>query len=173
MIWRDAVTVRNKHLMLLDRASAALARFELVLSSAAMILLLALNGYAIIGRHLLGNYPSWIIEVTETLLVTIVFLGGAWLYRARRHIAVTVLVDGVLRNTWLRRVLVVAGELVVLAFALVTLWQAAKYQPILFARQTPVLGLPANIVSAAVPVAYLSIAISSLCHLRRLGPRAA
>jgi TRAP-type C4-dicarboxylate transport system permease small subunit len=159
--------------MLLDRINATLARFELVVSSAAMILLLALNGYAIVGRYVLGNYPSWIIEVTETLLVSVVFLGGAWLYRARRHIAVTVLIDGMLRGTSIRRVLLIGGELVVLAFALVTLWQAAKYQPILFSRQTPVLGLPANIVSAAVPVAYLSIVISGLCHLRGLLARPA
>lgn len=159
--------------MLLDRISATLARFELVVSSAAMMLLLALNGYAIVGRYVLGNYPSWIIEVTETLLVTIVFLGGAWLYRARRHIAVTVLIDGLLRNSAVRRWLLLAGELAVLAFALVTLWQAAKYQPILFSRQTPVLGLPANVVSAAVPIAYLSIVVSSLGQLRALAGRRA
>lgn len=155
--------------MLLDRISEALARIEMSLASAAMLLLLALNGYAIFARFLLGDYPSWIIEVTETLLVVVVFLGGAWLYRTRRHIAVTVLIDGALRDTRIRRVLLVLGELAVLAFALVTLWQAAKYQPILFSRKTPALGLPANVVSAAVPVAYLSIVISSLRQLRRLG----
>lgn len=154
--------------MLLDRISTGFARFELVASSAAMLLLLALNGYAIVARYVLGLYPSWIIEVTETLLVTIVFLGGAWLYRVRRHIAVTMLVDGVLRDSRARHWLIVAGELAVLAFALVTLWQAAKYQPILFSRQTPVLGLPANVISAAVPIAYVSIVVSSLSQLRAL-----
>jgi len=158
--------------MLLDRISEALARFEMTMATAAMLLLLALNGYAILGRYLLGDYPSWIIEVTETLLVVIVFMGGAWLYRTRRHIAVTILIDGVLKDTLARRILLFLGEVAVLIFALVTLWQAAKYQPILLSRKTPVLGLPANVMSAAVPIAYLSIVISSVRHLRALGARA-
>jgi TRAP-type C4-dicarboxylate transport system permease small subunit len=141
-------------------------------ASAAMIVLLVSNGYAIAGRYLFAAHPAWIIEVTETMLVVMVFAGGSWLYRENRQIAITMLVEKLQPNGWPRRSLAMIGEIAVLVFALVTLWQAAKYQPILFSRKTPVLGLPANLSSLMVPIAYIAIALTSIERLRALWRRA-
>ena len=137
-------------------------------ASAAMILLLALNGYAIFARALLARYPAWIIEVTETLMVCIVFLGGAWLYRAGRHVAVDYFTGLLPADGAAARAIRIAVELAILAFALVTLWQAWVYQPILFSRKTTALGLPANVLSIAVPFAYASIVLAGVERLARL-----
>jgi hypothetical protein len=48
------------------------------------------------------------------------------------------------------------------------LWQAAVYQPILFARVTTALGMPYNVVSSMIPVAYFSIAVTALHRLLAL-----
>jgi len=149
----------------LSRINAWLARAEMAVASAAMILLLIFNGYAIAARYLFARYPAWIIEVTEAFLVVIVFAGGSWLYRNHRQIAITLLIDRLRADGAPRRWLVALGELAVLAFALVLLWQAAKYQPILFSRKTPVLGLPANLSSLMVPLAYIAIALTSVERL--------
>jgi TRAP-type transport system small permease protein len=144
----------------------------MTVASAAMIVLLVTNGYAIAGRYLFSAHPAWIIEVTEAMLVAMVFAGGSWLYRENRQIAITLLIDKLEPAGLPRRALVLFGELAVLAFALVTLWQAAKYQPILFSRKTPVLGLPANLSSIMVPIAYVAIALTSLERLQKLLRRA-
>jgi TRAP-type C4-dicarboxylate transport system permease small subunit len=152
----------------LARLDAWVGAAEMHVASVAMLVLLATNGYAIASRYLFALHPAWIIEVTEALLVVVVFAGGSWLYRARRQIAITMLVDRLATDGMARRVLDGAAELVVLIFALVTLWQAAKYQPILASRKTPVLGLPANLSSIMVPVAYAAIALTSIVRLRQI-----
>lgn len=152
----------------LARLNLWLGSAEMAVASVAMAVLLATNGYAIAGRYLFGAHPAWIIEVTEAMLVIVVFAGGSWLYRENRQIAITLLIDKLAPTGLPRRVLVLVGELAVLAFALVTLWQAAKYQPILFSRKTPVLGLPANLSSVMVPIAYVAIALTSIERLRKL-----
>lgn len=152
----------------LSRLNAWIGSAEMAIASAAMILLLATNGYAIAARYFFNLHPAWIIEVTEALLVTVVFAGGSWLYRQRRQIAITLLVERLAPGGAARRRLELLGELVVLVFALVTLWQAATYQPILASRKTPVLGLPANFSSMMVPLAYIAIALTSLERLRAL-----
>lgn len=158
---------------LLGRLNAWIGSAEIAVASVAMIALLTANGYAIAGRYLFSTHPAWIIEVTEALLVVIVFAGGSWLYRENRQIAITLLIDKLQPAGLPRRALVLIGELAVLVFALVTLWQAAKYQPILFSRKTPVLGLPANLSSIMVPIAYVAIALTSVERLQKLFRRAA
>ena len=142
-----------------------LGRIELSLITVFIGLLLVLNAYAVIARYFFAYYPPWIIEVSEGLLVYIVFLGGAWLYRERRQIAMTVLVDRVIPEGPWRNLVIAVGEVAVLVFVLVTLWQAAVYQPILFQRQTEVLGLPKNMSSILVPVAYVSILLACIENL--------
>lgn len=146
---------------LLARINQRLAQFEINTACAAMVLLLALNGYAIAARYLFNRYPAWIIEVTETLMVCVVFLGGAWLYRDGRQVAVSFFVDLLRADGRLRKITRIGVELAIVAFAIVTLWQAAVYLPILAARKTPVLGFSANLVSAAVPLAYASILLAA------------
>ena len=153
---------------MLARLNQRIAQFEIGAASAAMILLLALNGYAIFARALLARYPAWIIEVTETLMVCIVFLGGAWLYRAGRHVAVDYFAGRLPAGGAAARAVRIGVEAAILVFALVTLWQAWVYQPILFSRKTTALGLPANVLSIAVPFAYASIVLAGAERLARL-----
>jgi TRAP-type C4-dicarboxylate transport system permease small subunit len=156
---------------LLARLNRRIAQFEMSAACLAMILLLALNGYAIFARAFLDRYPAWIIEVTETLMVCIVFLGGAWLYKSGRHVAVDYFVTLLRSDGSAVRIIRIAVELAILAFALVTLWQAWVYQPILFSRKTTALGLPANVLSAAVPLAYASIVLAALERLIQMRRR--
>ena len=67
-----------------------------------------------------------------------------------------------------RKIIRIGVELAIVAFAIVTLWQAAVYLPILAGRNTPVLGFSANLVSAAVPVAYASILLAAVERLWNL-----
>ena len=151
--------------MLLRRLNSAFAAFEIAASTALLAILFIANAYALVARYFFSIYPPWIIEVSEALMVSLVFLGGAWLYRERRQIAVQVFVEALPEGKWPRRLLQGFGELMVFAFALLTLWQAMRYQPILAQSKTPVLGLPKNVSSIMVPVAYLSIVLAAVERL--------
>jgi TRAP-type transport system small permease protein len=153
----------------LESANRRLAAFEIGAITLLISILFLANAYAVLSRDLLGRYPAWIIEVSELLMVWLVFLGGAWLYRARRQIAMVALVEALPAAP--RRLLEITGELVVLGFACLVLWQGLRYQPVLYASLTPVLRLPKNLTSAMIPLAYLSIALASTERLLRLARR--
>lgn len=135
---------------------------ELFLATLFLGLLVAANTVAVAGRVLFQMYPSWIIEVSSALLIWSVFAGSAYLYKARRHIAVTLLVDRLDAGGTARRAVGVVAEALVLIFVLVTLWQAWIYQPILAERLTTALQVPQNVVTIAIPIAYMSILLSGL-----------
>jgi TRAP-type C4-dicarboxylate transport system permease small subunit len=152
----------------LEGLSSALARFEIWAIGLALTLLFLLNATAVISRYVFAYYPVWVLELSSTLMVVTVFLGGAWLYRARQQIAVTILVDSLPEASAARLGMRIVSELVVITFAFFVLWQAAVYQPILFARVTTALGMPYNVVSSMIPVAYFSIAVTALHRLLAL-----
>ena len=139
-----------------------LGRVELFLATLFLGLLVVANTIAVGGRILFAIYPSWIIEVSVTLVISSVFAGGGYLYKTRGHVAVTLLLDRLDPAGAPYRALAVAGEVLVLIFVLVTLWQAAVYQPILFARLTTALQVPQNVVSIFIPIAYVSILLSAI-----------
>jgi TRAP-type C4-dicarboxylate transport system permease small subunit len=139
-----------------------LGKVELGLSTACLGGLLLADTLAVAGRVLFAIYPAWVIEVSVMLVIYTVFAGGAYLYKIRGHVAVTLLLDRLDHAGRAHRVLVVLGEMLVLLFALVTLWQAAIYQPILAARATTALQIPQNIVTLMIPIAYLSILLAAL-----------
>ena len=126
-------------------------------------LLVAANTVAVAGRVLFQMYPSWIIEVSSALLIWSVFAGSAYLYKARRHIAVTLLVDK-LRSRRQRP----AGW----SGSSARRWcwcsssspsgRRAIYQPILAERLTTALQVPQNVVTIAIPIAYISILLAGL-----------
>jgi TRAP-type C4-dicarboxylate transport system permease small subunit len=91
-----------------------------------------------------------------------VFTGGGYLYKTRGHVAVTLLIDRLNESSGIRRLVVVAGEVLVLVFVVVALWQAAIYQPILWMRMTTALQIPQNFVSIFIPIAFVSIALSAI-----------
>lgn len=152
----------------LERSGGVLACFEIWASGISLAVLFVLNATAVLSRYIFAYYPVWVLELSSTLMVATVFLGGAWLYRANQQIAVTILVDLLPAGGVVRRAMRFISELAVLAFALFVLWQAVIYQPILFARVTTALGLPYNVVSAMIPVAYISITATALSRLLAL-----
>lgn len=153
----------------LQRLSATLARIEIAVITVLFVILVVANIYALLSRYLLNDYPGWIIEVSEMLLVQVVFIGGAWLYRARRQIAVTLVFDSLAGSPKIQRIVQALVDGIVLCFATIVLWQAYIYQPILFNSTTPVLSLPKNIVTLLVPYAYLSILLSAAMFI--ISPR--
>lgn len=142
--------------------NAVLSQFELVAITWIFVALVVLNLYAIASRYLANYYPPWIIEISEMLLVQVVFVGGAWLYRARQQIGMTLFHDSLAPFPRTHRLVQMVADGGVLVFATFVLWQAIKFQPILFNSTTPSLGLPKNVITLLVPYAYLSIVLSAI-----------
>lgn len=147
---------------ILRSVNAALARLELVVVTSIFATLVVTNLYAILSRYLANYYPPWIIEISEMLLVQVVFVGGAWLYRARQQIGMMLFYDGLKPLPRIQRFVQLLADGGVLVFSTIVLWQAIQFQPILFNSSTPSLGLPKNVVTLLVPYAYFSIAISAI-----------
>ena len=142
--------------------NARLGRVELFLTTAFLALLVIANTVAVGGRVLFALYPTWIIEVSAGLLIASVFTGGAYLYKTRGHVAVTLLVDHLDSSSRISRLVAIVSEILILIFVVVTICQAAIYQPILWLRMTTALQIPQNFVSIFIPIAYVSIVLSAI-----------
>jgi TRAP-type C4-dicarboxylate transport system permease small subunit len=146
----------------LESFNARFGRVELFLTTAFLALLVVANTVAVVGRILFAIYPTWIIEVSAGLLIASVFTGAGYLYKKRGHVAVTLLIDRLNTSSGMYRLIVIGGEVLVLIFVIVALWQAAIYQPILWMRMTTALQIPQNFVSIFIPIAFVSIALSTV-----------
>lgn len=152
-----------KHMYsVLESFNARFGRVELFLTTAFLALLVVANTVAVVGRILFAIYPTWIIEVSAGLLIASVFTGAGYLYKKRGHVAVTLLIDRLNTSSGMYRLIVIGGEVLVLIFVIVALWQAAIYQPILWMRMTTALQIPQNFVSIFIPIAFVSIALSTV-----------
>ncbi len=77
----------------LGHLNAALCGGAIALSAAALLVSLALIGWAVVMRYVLGRPPVWTDDAVGFLLVAIVMLASAQVLRRAEHIGVDVLTD--------------------------------------------------------------------------------
>lgn len=144
---------------MLDRALGALLA----------LLLLALVGavtWQVASRYLLGDPSPWTEELARYLLVWIGLLGAACAYRARAHVGIDLLAQGV-GPTGRGRLRVIAA-LAVLAFAVAVMvvggarlvqltWDLGQF--------SAALGLPMALVYLAIPLSGVIIALYALLDI--------
>lgn len=72
-----------------DRVLDAMA----LLSAVAMVCTLLFTFAGVVSRYVFGRAQAWTVEVSEYLLLYMVFLGGAWLLREDGHVRMDLLVQ--------------------------------------------------------------------------------
>jgi TRAP-type C4-dicarboxylate transport system permease small subunit len=89
-----AITTGGKHVLsrlgrLWDRVLDVMA----LLSAVAMTCTLLFTFAGVVSRYVFGRAQAWTVEVSEYLLLYMVFLGGAWLLREDGHVRMDLLVQ--------------------------------------------------------------------------------
>ena len=129
--------------------------------------------WGVFTRYVMGDAAGWTEEVARGLLIWVSLLGGAVAYAWSAHLGIDVLVAAL--DTGPRRVLRVAGHVIVGLFALVVLLGGGMQMTLRAFELEQVLaatGLPRGYIYLSVPVAGVLIALLAaeavVCEVRGL-----
>jgi len=139
-----------------DRAVAWLLRLGVILSLAAILVLVVL---AVVMRLLAWFSVTWTDEVIEPLMGYMIFLCAVALWRERGHFTVELL-EHMLPDS-LKRPVHVLIEGLALAFAVVFLWQAVPFA-LGATEESPFLAIPRKYMFAVMPLAAGLMTVYSL-----------
>ena len=135
----------------------------------AGILLLALMSLLIVvqvvGRNLFDLGMPWADELSRFCGVALVFLGVPLLALRGAHVAVD-MVPTMLPPQG-RRICILIAELMMLAFAAISVWAIYAFLSRAWKFATPTLGIPFAILLGATLFGFAAAAVVHLVHLRR------
>lgn len=90
---RPSAPVEGPALRALGRLVAALSGAAMAIAATALLVSLALIGWAVVMRYVFNAAPVWVDEVVGIALVAIVMLAAAQAFRRGEHIGVDLLVE--------------------------------------------------------------------------------
>ena len=105
---------------LIDRLSALAAMAAAALLGTAIILVCQM----VFIRYVLVGSTAWQTEVVTFSLVASVLLGSAWVLKERGHVAVGIVTENAAPSA--RRAMMIASDIVVVAFAVIMTWKGAE-----------------------------------------------
>jgi len=148
----------TRALTFLDRLVFA----AIVLLMAAMVTDVTIQ---VLWRYVFQDPPTWTEELARYLFAWEIFLGAGLAFGRKAHIVVDVVFIA-LRGTT-RRIFVILGDVIVLAFLLALLWQGAGMVVLTGDTYSTALHLNIGIVYAALPVGAAIGAVFLLANLIR------
>lgn len=148
----------------LERAVAGVSRLAGALGSIATVCCLALVGYAVLMRYLLGQPQPWTDKVAGWLVVALVMLAAPEAQRRFEHIGVDIAVGKL--GTRLARIAHLVGVLSVALVAGVLVM--AGLETVAFSRMVGMMsdlpGVPMWWVQALLPAGAALLLVVSLCQ---------
>jgi TRAP-type transport system small permease protein len=141
---------------------AWLERAGLALTGAALTVALGAMAAQVISRYIVGASIVWAEELARYALIWSVMIGSAVAYRRGAHVAMIALID--LTPSPVRRLVYRLCHLMVLAFALLVVWQGWFLAMRNFHRSqlSPALQIEIGWIYLAVPAGALLIALAAL-----------
>lgn len=105
-----------------ERLISWAARFGAQIATAGVLLVLAVTGYSVFNRYVLGTPVTWTDELSGYLVVAIVMFGAAETLRRGEHISVDLITARA--SPLLGKLLAVWGLIAVILLTVAMLWSA-------------------------------------------------
>jgi TRAP-type C4-dicarboxylate transport system permease small subunit len=134
--------------------------FEEVVSGLALVVVIAATCWGVISRYVTAQPAAWAAEVATIAFAWVVFVGAAAGFKYGMHVSIDMLVAKL--PAGLRRVLMGACDLLVLAFLALLIALAFEFSVDSWEDPTSVLRLPRTVV-------YASMLVGAMCMLLRYG----
>lgn len=150
-------------MILLRRIVPTIDVFLAVFCSMIVIAFATLLALQVGLRHLSDTPLFWVEELCRFLLIWLTFMGSALAWGRRGHISI----DFVLDLVGDRAVagILVAVDVIMLGFAVWAIYAGWEYASASMSRTSISLGIPTGIAYLGVPIAFLLIAIQTICFL--------
>ncbi|WP_319517564.1 TRAP transporter small permease [uncultured Martelella sp.] len=146
----------------IDRALGALLKPVVFAGMAGLSLVITLQ---IVSRVAFTSVP-WTEEVARFLLIWTTFLGATLAFQQGRHIAVSILRDRL--PPLPRRIVALAGTLVILAFLVMLAIIGTRYMNVQSFQRSPSLRLSMFWVYAVMPVSAVLMAVLAVIDVVRI-----
>lgn len=147
----------------LVRVDSGIARVELLVSLVALCLIVFSTSIGVLFRYGLDSPLTWSNEVGMLSLLWLTFMGAAFLYREKGHIAVEMLSQSLPPQV---KRSVSIGLIVLMAVAIgIVGWKMLILIPLQHQKQITALGIPRS--AYGIPVLWMSISmvLASIRHL--------
>jgi len=133
------------------------------LSELAVLLLLIITTYAVIGRYFFNAPSIHAVEVSKYLMVIMVWAAAAWTYRIDRHVGFETV--KYVRNPLLKRIFTLIAKLAVFVFCLTILYSGILSTLTAYDkdyRTASLLDFPLWVIFACIPVGVLFLGLEAL-----------
>lgn len=151
----------QKYILLIKRL------LELILSRAAALLLISMTAMVVIqvvSRYLFQSPTAFTEELVRYLLIWTGFIGAAYAFSTRQHMALTFFRDKLTGQP--HKLLMILIDGIILAFALGVMTEAGTRLAISVMEQySPLLGISRGIVYAMAPISGVLIALAQVINL--------
>ncbi|MEI3607669.1 TRAP transporter small permease [Pseudogracilibacillus sp. SE30717A] len=104
----------------------------------------------VFSRQIFNYTPSWSEEVSKLLFVWVAFLGIAYGFRERLHIALGLVIDRLSEK--LQTVFDVFSKILILGLSIAMLYYGLRFTMLMGSSTMPGTGLPSSVLYAAIPV---------------------
>lgn len=136
------------------RTNAALKRLRdlcVLISSVAMVVLIAVFAWLVFGRYVLNQTPTWVEQLALVLVVWITFLGAGAGVHDDTHLGVSFIREAM--PAPIRHVLRIVCEVVVAGFGLVMLVACTELVQFGWSTKIPMLNVPEGVRTLAAAIA--------------------
>jgi TRAP-type C4-dicarboxylate transport system permease small subunit len=148
----------------LEKARAGLGGVLVVFAGALLIIMTILVLYQVFTRYVLGDPAAFTEELVRYALIWTSFIGAAYAFLHRRHMALVIV-----RDRWgptVRRRLTLGSDLLVLAFAVLVLIVGGTMLAVSARNDfSALLGISRGLVYAIAPISGLAIGIAQVINI--------
>jgi len=154
---------------LLSRVINRLTWLAELLAEVGLALLLLIVLHEVVVRYVFNSPTLYSVELSEYLLVLVVFLSIGWVLREDRHVAVTFIVDRLPKK--MRLGVNVLTSLVTMAFLWVLVWKGGKTAITAFTggyHSSSLLNFPMWVPYALIPLGALILGLQYIVKILQL-----
>jgi len=144
-----------------------LAGMDWLLDKLTLLLLILLNmvvGLQVFSRYVLNHSLYWSEELARYMFIWLVFSSAAIVLRMDRHIQVTAFVD--ILPAPVRRSIIFLGELLMLAFAGVVLFEGLRLAGMVWTVLTAAMEIPWTVVYVGIILGMIAMVLTLIGSLR-------
>lgn len=161
LIYRNFPMLKPQSLLArMDSGVSFVSRVCAMISGCCLVLLVAIFGWLVFGRYVLGSTPTWVEPLSLLLIVIITFFSAAVGLREGTHLCVEILPNMV--SPKLRRLLAVVVNLMLAFFGAIMAVHAYGLAKFMWAQMIPLLNVPEGLRSVPIVVSGVLMVLFAL-----------
>jgi TRAP-type C4-dicarboxylate transport system permease small subunit len=146
----------NAFKSVVDILNRILLVISIIVLSATVIVII----YQVFARQVLSSSPAWTEEASRVLFVWVSFLGVAYGFKERLHIAVGVVVNMLPEKV--QHVFDYFAKVLIIGFGVIMMYYGWQFSVLTSSSTMPATGLPSSVMYGIIPVSAFFIILNGV-----------